>query len=258
MPTKKQGGNQLSSVRNALRILRSFSMDEPEKKVSDLSQSLGINKSTVSRTMATLANEGFVFKDPETQKYRLGLSIVSLGGVVNSTMDIYKESMPVLNKLVETSGETSHISILDNYEVIYLQKVECNHPVRFLTHVGKRNPTYCTSSGKILLAYSNDDVTETIIQKGLQPFTKNTITDPQKLRQHLRQIRKNGYTFSIEEFTEGVNSVAAPVYNYKGQVVAALSVVGPKQRIYGDKLQRIAKQVMQASADVSSRLGYWN
>ncbi|MBS4208310.1 IclR family transcriptional regulator [Bacillus sp. FJAT-50079] len=233
-------------------------MDEPEKKVSDLSQSLGINKSTVSRTMATLANEGFVFKDPETQKYRLGLSIVSLGGVVNSTMDIYKESMPVLNKLVETSGETSHISILDNYEVIYLQKVECNHPVRFLTHVGKRNPTYCTSSGKILLAYSNDDVTETIIQKGLQPFTKNTITDPQKLRQHLRQIRKNGYTFSIEEFTEGVNSVAAPVYNYKGQVVAALSVVGPKQRIYGDKLQRIAKQVMQASADVSSRLGYWN
>ena len=77
-------------------------MDEPEKKVSDISSSLGLNKSTVSRTMATLASEGFVFKDPETKKYRLGFSILTLSGIINSNMDIYRESQPVLNKLVET------------------------------------------------------------------------------------------------------------------------------------------------------------
>lgn len=249
--------NQLSSVRNALRMLKSFSMEEPEKRVSDLSESLGLNKSTVSRTMATLASEGFVFKNPETNKYRLGLSIVSLSGIVNNNTDIYKESLPVLNKLVESCGETAHISVLDNYEVIYLQKVECNHPVRFLTHVGKRNPLYCTSAGKVLLAYAKDDVVETVIENGLKAFTKNTITDPDQLRKHLKKIKQDGYAYSFEELSEGVNSIATPIYDYNGNVVSALSVVGPKQRIDNQKLKAITQQTVNASKEISDRLGYW-
>lgn len=249
--------NQLSSVRNALRMLKSFSMEEPEKRVSDLSESLGLNKSTVSRTMATLASEGFVFKNPETNKYRLGLSIVSLSGIVNNNTDIYKESLPVLNKLVESCGETAHISVLDNFEVIYLQKVECNHPVRFLTHVGKRNPLYCTSAGKVLLAYAKDDVVETVIENGLEAFTKNTITDPEQLRKHLKKIKQDGYAYSFEELSEGVNSIATPIYDYNGNVVSALSVVGPKQRIDNRKLKAITQQTVNASKEISDRLGYW-
>ena len=88
------GNNYLSSVKNALRILNSFTMDEPEKKVSDISSSLGLNKSTVSRTMATLASEGFVFKDPETKKYRLGFSILTLSGIINSNMDMFENHSP--------------------------------------------------------------------------------------------------------------------------------------------------------------------
>src|SRR5699024_700459 len=152
-------------------------------------------------------------------------------GIVNNNTDIYKESQPVLNKLVETCGETAHISILDNHEVIYLHKVECNHPVRFLTHVGKRNPLYCTSAGKILLAYTDKEVVEAVIENGLKKFTKNTITDPNKLREHLKEIKRNGYAYSFEELSEGVNSIATPIYDYTGKVVSALSVVGPKQRI---------------------------
>src|SRR3954468_994957 len=236
MEQNHTGDNYLSSVKNALRILNSFTMDEPEKKVSDISSSLGLNKSTVSRTMATLASEGFVFKDPETKKYRLGFSILTLSGIINSNMDIVRESQPILNKLVETLGETAHISIFDHLEVIYLQKVECNHPVRFLTHVGKRNPPYCTSSGKVLLAYSNEDVINQVIEKGLTKFTKNTITSPQKLRTHLKQIKEDGFANSIEEILDSVTSIAAPIYDYKGQVIAALSVVGPKQRIQSQKI----------------------
>ncbi|WP_376739706.1 IclR family transcriptional regulator [Bacillus canaveralius] len=253
----KEEESHLSSVKNALRILRSFTMDEPEKKISDLSTALGLNKSTVSRTMATLASEGFVYKDPETKKYRLGLSILSLSGIVNSNMDVYRESQPILNKLVESIGETAHISVMDHLEVIYLQKVECNHPVRFLTHVGRRNPLYCTSSGKVLLAYSNEDTIEAVMNKGLQQFTKNTITDPQKLRTHLKHIKENGFAFSLEEFLEGVNSIAAPVYDYKGRVIAAISVVGPKQRIQQHKVQGLAKKVVSAGKEISTRMGYW-
>ncbi|ASS89954.1 MULTISPECIES: IclR family transcriptional regulator [Aeribacillus] len=254
----KDEKNQLSSIKNALKILKSFTMEEPEKKISDLSNSLGLNKSTVSRTMKTLASEGFVYKDSETKKYRLGLSILSLSGVLFSNMDIYRESQPVLNKLVETTGETAHISVLDNLEVVYLQKVECNHPVRFLTHIGRRNPPYCTSSGKVLIAFSENETVEKIISKGLKRFAKNTITDPEKLRDHLKKVRENGYAVSIEELSEGVNSIAAPIYDYTGKVIAALSVVGPKQRINSYKLKAMAKQVIAASKEISERMGYLN
>ncbi len=256
MINTEQQGNQLSSVKNALRILQSFSMDEPEKRISDIAKSLQLNKSTVSRTMSTMASEGFVIKDPETQKYRLGLSILSLSGIINTNMDIYQESMPVLNKLVETCGETAHISVLENHEVIYLQKVECNHPVRFLTHVGKRNPAYCTSSGKVLLAFSDEGITEAIIANGLQPYTEETITDPDELRTHLKQVREIGHSYSFEELSEGVISIGTPIFDYTGKIVAALSVVGPKQRIHSGKIQSILHHTLRASSEVSSRLGY--
>ncbi|OLS34863.1 IclR family transcriptional regulator [Bacillus sp. MRMR6] len=256
METKNQEEHYLSSLKNALRILNSFSMDEPEKKISEISSSLGLNKSTVSRTMATLASEGFVYKDPETKKYRLGLSILTLSGVVNSSMDIHRESQPILNRLVETLGETAHISVLDHLDVIYLHKVDCNHPVRFLTHVGRRNPAYCTSSGKVLLAFSNDDVVDRVIEKGLNKYCKNTITDPKILRAHLREVKENGYASSVEEILDGVTSIAAPIFDYRGNVISALSVVGPKQRLQSHKIQAIAKKVISAALEVSTRLGY--
>lgn len=256
MEQKKRGENYLSSVKNALRILNSFTMEEPEKKITDISTELGLNKSTVSRTMATLASEGFVYKDPETKKYRLGLSILTLSGILNSNMDVYRESQPILNQLVEQIGETAHISIFDHLDVVYLQKVECTHPVRFLTHVGKRNPPYCTSSGKVLMAFSGDHIVDAIIDNGLVQYTKNTITDPDELRQHLEEIRKKGYAYSIEEFSEGVVTIAAPVYDYTGKVIAALSIVGPKQRIHPNKIPSIAKKVIEASKEISENMGY--
>lgn len=248
--------HHLSSVKNALRILRSFSMEEPEKKIRDLSESLGLNKSTVSRTMATLASEGFVFKDPHSKKYRLGLTILSLSGIVHTHMDIFQESQPVLHKLVQELDETAHISILDQNEVIYLLKIECNHPVKVLTHVGKRNPPHSTSSGKILLAFAEEEIVNQVIEDGLTPYTKNTITDSKKLKEHLTEIRKSKSAYSIEEFSEGVNSVAAPIYDYNGKVIAALTVVGPKQRIQPYKLQKYSKRVMQAALEISNRMGY--
>ena len=253
---KKNSDNYLSSVKNALRILNSFTMEEPEKKISDISTSLGLNKSTVSRTMTTLASEGFVYKDPDSKRYRLGFSILTLSGVINSNMNIYRESQPILNKLVDNIGETAHISTFDQLEVIYLQKVECNHPVRFLTHVGKRNPAYCTSSGKVFLAFSKEDYLEMIIDKGLTKYTKNTITDPNKLREHIKEVKNRGFAYSVEEFSEGVVTIAAPIYDYTGKVIAALSVVGPKQRISQDKIPFLAKKVISSSMDISRNMGY--
>jgi len=132
----------------------------------------------------------------------------------------------------------------------------CNHPVRFLTHIGKRNPAYCTSSGKVLLAFSDDEIVESVINKGLQKFNKNTVADPEQLRTYLKKVRKDGFAYSVEEFLEGVNSVAAPIYEYRGKVIAALTVVGPKQRIQTHKIPTLSKKVIQAAKEISEKMGY--
>ena len=108
------------------------------------------------------------------------------------------------------------------------------------------------------MAYSSPDIIEAIINQGLKKYTKNTITDPDKLRSHLNEIREHGYAYSVEEFSEGVITIAAPIYDYTGKVIAALSVVGPKQRIQQQKIPFFAKKVMSASTEISQNMGYFN
>lgn len=256
MSKTKSNPQTLSSVRNALRILKSFSTFEPTKRVSELAESLGLAKSTVSRLLATLASEGFVIKDEKTKAYKLGLSVLTLGGIVTNNFEIHKEAVPVLNKLVNDTGETAHLAILDGNDTIYIHKEECNHPVRILTHLGRRNPAYCTSSGKVLLAFSDRETVEQVIENGLVKHMPNTITDPDELRKELKKIREQGYAISTEELTEGTRSVAAPIRDYTGKVVCAVTVVGPIQRMHDHKIQEIAKKVVKAAEDASERLGY--
>lgn len=246
----------LSSVKNALRILNSYSLTETEKSISELSTSLGMGKSTVSRLMSTLASEGFVIKDPRTHKYRLGLSVLTLGGVIKSNITINKEAAPVVHQLVNQIGETAHLAILDGTDTIYIHKEECNHPVRILTSLGRRNPAYCTSSGKVLLAFNDSSLVDALIESGLKPIQKNTITDPNKLMAEIKQVKKDGYASSISELTEGVVSVAAPVRDYTGKVCAAITVVGPVQRIPKQKIPYFGKKVIEASKEASIRMGY--
>ncbi|RDW20142.1 IclR family transcriptional regulator [Oceanobacillus arenosus] len=256
MSIVKGGPQILSSVRNALRILKSFSTFEPTKRVGELAESLGLAKSTVSRLLSTLASEGFVIKDEKTNAYRLGLSVLTLGGIITNDLEIHKEAAPVLYKLVNDTGETAHLAILDGLDTIYIHKEECNHPVRILTHLGRRNPSYCTSSGKVLLAFSEPKIVDMVVDGGLVRHMHNTITDPEVLQHELETIQKQGYAVSTEELTEGTRSVAAPIRDYTGHVVSAITVVGPIQRMTNHKIDRIAKKVMEAGNEASERLGY--
>src|SRR5699024_5145750 len=156
----------LSSVKNALQVMNSFTIEYPERTVGELSVELGLAKSTVSRLVTTLSSEGFVIKDPNTRKYRLGISILALSGIISSNFEIYKEAAPVVNKLVNDLGETAHLTILDGTDTIYIHKEECTHAVRILTYLGKLNPSYCTRSGKVLITYSEQKVVDDVIVGG--------------------------------------------------------------------------------------------
>ena len=246
----------LSSVKNALRILQSFSLEEPEKKVTDLAKSLELGKSTVSRLLATLASEGFVAKDAETQKYRLGLSILNLNTIVIANLEIRKESQGILEKLVNEIQETAHIGVLDGGDIIYLNKVECNHPVQILTHIGRRNPAYCTSSGRVLLAHQKEEVIDNILKQDLQKFTPKTITSPDAIRSILKTAKEQGYAVCFEELREGVASISAPIRDYSGKVVNAITVTGPIHRMNNSNLTYYVSKIIAAANEISERMGY--
>lgn len=246
----------LHSVKNAMRILRLFSMDELELGVTEIASRLGLSKSTAHRLISTLSKKGYLEKNEANNKYYLGLAILSLTGIITTHMEIHREALPILQDLVEHVGETAHIGVLEEEDVVYLHKVECKHPVRLLSHIGKRNPAFCSSAGKVILAYQSNEVIARVVHSDLYRYGPNTITDPGKLRQNLLEIKRTGYSVSIDELHEGVVSIAAPVRDYTGEVIAAISVVGPKQRMPCGQFPHFIQNITLAAQKLSLQLGF--
>jgi IclR family transcriptional regulator, KDG regulon repressor len=247
----------LSSLTNALRALKCFTMDEPEKGITEIAQTLNLSKSTVHRVMTTLAEEGFVRRDEATHRYRLGLNVLSLGGIIMSNLEIYREGQHLLEEFLNRFDETVHLAVLEDYQTVYVSKLECNHPVKILTHVGRKNPLYCTSSGKAILAFQNEATLAEVVRRGLARFTDTTITTSSELHTELERIKKDGYATSHGELRDGVNSVAVPVRDYTRDVIGAVTVVGPAGRFTAQKMQAFAKQLGAIGKEISSRLGYY-
>lgn len=209
----------LSSVGNALDILNSFSIEQPEKGIRELAKELDISKSATQRLIATLADKGFVVKEPVSQKYRLGVSILGLSNIVTNNLEVHKEALPILEDLSKMTGETVHIGILEDLKLVYLHMVESKRPARIYAKIGNRIPSYCTGGGKAILAFQSREKIERVIEDGLVPYTNKTISDPEIFRSHLKKIKQQGYALSLGEFIEdNYISIAAPIYDYTGQV----------------------------------------
>ncbi|WP_394233984.1 IclR family transcriptional regulator [Niallia oryzisoli] len=243
-----------SSLRNALRLLHLFSVDEPELQLEDIAGKLEIGQSTAYRLVHTLIEEGFIVRDPSAKSYRLAASVLALSHTIMTKMQLCHLSIQILEKLAEVTGETAHIGVFKNHQVLYLLKMDSSYPVHLLSHAGRKNPVHCTSTGQVLLAYQSEETIEQVINKGLTCYTSTTITDPTKLKNLLKTIRAQGYAVSQEELHEGVISIAAPVKNAKGKVIAAVSIAGPTLRLNRQTIPKLIKQVQEASDRVSKKL----
>lgn len=244
----------LQSVQNGLRILQLFTQEKPVWGITEISKELQLTKSTVSRLVADLGAEGFLQK--EQQKYTLGFSLLSICGVITSHLEIHRESKDILRKLVDDLEETAHIAVLEGKEITYIHKIECPNPVPLLSSIGKRNPVTCTSAGKILLAFHKRNFIESIIKEGLPRIGPNSQTNPEEFKSQLSQIKKQGYSICIEEMEENAVSIAAPVRDYTGTVVAAVTVIGTRERIHENKMTGFIERIIEAANEVSLRLGY--
>jgi DNA-binding IclR family transcriptional regulator len=182
-----------------------------------------------------------------------------LASSVVDRMDIRNISRPYIRSLSEDVKEVVHLSILDGDEAVYIDKVESSKisSIRMHSQIGKRVPLYCTAVGKVLLARTDDNkIRELLLNKTLIKFMPNTIDSVDGFLDEVNRARANGYAMDNLEHEEGIRCIAAPIYDRKGKVVAAVSISGPIFYITEERLPELKEQILKTSKDISHQLGY--
>lgn len=249
----------VQSVDRALTIVNILKDHPKGLGVTEISHRLDVSKSTVHRLLSSLLIQGFVKQDVENERYQLGLKLIELGEVVSSHLNIRKTAAPYLNQLAEATGETVHLVMMDQLEIVYIDKTESEATIRMFSRIGKRAPMHCTGVGKAILAFLPEEkIDEVLTERPMTKFTENTITDPVEMKQHLKEIRQRGVAFDLEEHEEGIQCAAAPLFNYHGEVVGGISVAGPMMRVDEEKLKQLSVEVHRVSREISEMLGSQN
>ena len=252
----KVASGRLSSVTSSLRVLKVFADGESELGISGIAQRLGLAKSTVHRLAVTLAGEGFLEQNPQNGRYRLGLSLFSLGALVRQRMDVSNQAHSMLGALRDRTQETVHLAILNDTSIIYLYNMESAQAIGTRSYIGTRKPAFCTSEGRVLLAFNAPELSVAVLKEELLPRTPKTITSVKALRQLLEDARTNGYAIDDEESEVGMRSVAAPIRDISGKAIAAVGLAGPIQRLTKKELRRLVPEVMATAQGISERMGY--
>lgn len=243
-------------VDRVVDILETFTQLGPELGVSEISRALDLKKATAHRLLASLRRRGLVAQDPETRRYRLGMKLWELGSMATNHVEWIDRVKPFIQQLTERTGETTHLAVLSDGQVLYVDKVESAHSLRMPSQVGRRLPVHCTGIGKALVAYLPDEVLNGIIaRRGMASFTPNTITDRKRLADELEGVRSRGYSIDNEEIEEGLVCIGAPVRDHTAHVVAAISIAGPSSRLRPDRVPGHAEAVVDAANAMSATLG---
>ena len=242
------------SVERAMRILSSFDSEHGDRGVSEVAQLTGLHKATTHRIMMTLLNGGFLERLPDGERFRLGIRVVELGLGALRGLDVRRAAFPYMEQLVERFDETCDLGVFDRGWVLYVEVVRSQHSLTIAARVGRRLPAYCTASGRVFLAFLPPEVVDPVMGEPLKPCTEKTITSPARLREELETIRKRGYAIDDGEFEAGIRAVSAPVRNIDGEVIAALSIPGPTNRMPQERIPEIAEALLEVCDAISAHV----
>jgi IclR family transcriptional regulator, KDG regulon repressor len=244
-------------IDRAAQILDCFGFDHQELSVSQIGAMTALHRSTAHRILMALEYNDLIQQNPETGKYRLGMKLFKLGHQVVSHINLREIGRPFLTRIMNETKETVHLAVLDEDQVLYLDKVEGPHALRMPSRVGRRIPTYCTSLGKAMLSCLDDQEVKNIFRgQVLRPSTVNTVKTLNQLLADLRMIRKRGYAVDNEEIEIGLRCVGAPIKDYTGAMVGAISVAAPSARLSSQKIPAVGRLVVSTAAAISEKLGY--
>lgn len=250
----------IGSVAKALRILDLFDFGNEEMSVSEIAKRLNLNRSSIYPLLFTLHKFGYLQKNEQSRKYRLGFKLIEKGEVVIAQLEVAKVAEPYLHDLSHNMGESTYLAILEGMDVVY---IVCKHPtpqsfpyLMMNSPTGTRAPAHCTALGKVLLAFLEEEELDQLLKnKKLKPLTKNTITDPQVLKEHLAEVRGKGFAVDNEEFVEGGICASAPIKDHTGEVAAAISIFTPKVRASGERFKELIRKTKDTANKISYELG---
>lgn len=241
----------------ACDILECLAARGPELGVSEITDHLGLSKSTVHRILSVLDQREMVQRIRPTGKYILGIKLVELGSKAGSAYGLGELAGVHLKQLVEETGETAHLGVLRGDTVVSLSAVESPKTLRPPATVGRRSPAHSSSLGKCMLAdLSPDELEKALKGRELERFTPKTIVTLSGLLDELLKVRSQGYAVDDEEFEYGLKCIGAPIHDRSGHVIAAVSIAGPSSRLGPVSMKPFAAAVRRVASEISDALGY--
>jgi DNA-binding IclR family transcriptional regulator len=255
--SSNQGYKTLKDLAKIISLFNTFQVEE--RSVSEISKTLGMLPSKVSRMLRTIETEGFFERNSETGKYRLGIGFFELGMVYAFNFPLRKIVRPHIEQMAKELNMTASCGILKNCEVIVIDRVQ-NLNIDLLAYrIGLNLPIHSTSVGKILLAYLSEQEQDKILQSvNLMKFTDATVVDQELIKENLKLAKERGYATDEEETHEDLNCIAAPIRNGSGEVIAAINLMDEKNRTSAEKLFGFAGYLKEKALFISRQLGYGN
>ncbi|MEA4888048.1 MAG: IclR family transcriptional regulator [Clostridiaceae bacterium] len=248
----------LQTVDRALAILELLARHPDGLRPAEIAAAMGLSKVTTYRLLSTLLSRQFVERQDESGRYMIGLKVIEISSLRLNNLELKTEAQPWLRQLVNKVGQPVHLAIYDQGEIVYIEKVETVHSIRMYSQIGKRSPVYCTALGKVLLSAMPDQIVLDLLRQiDLKPFTPRTLTDPQLILAEVRQARETGYALDREEHEPGVFCLAAPIRDYRGQIIAAVSTAGGREDFLDDPRSELIIWLKDTAAAISRRMGFY-
>jgi DNA-binding IclR family transcriptional regulator len=249
--------NRHSTVAKVVTLLEAMAAREEGISVRELGREAGIDKSAISRLFEQLVELGVAEQDEFSGRFRVGPALFSLAATIHGHDTLWRAAEPILRELATAFNETCYLAVRDGDEIIFRDKVDCTHKVRYVIDPGERAPLHAGAGGRaVLMALSDDEVHEILKRTGLPAVTPRTVTDPDKLFALLHADRKRGYAASRGERVPAGGAVAAPYFDASGRCIGSIVFTCPDQRYDPAEEPEIAAAVLRASNELSRRLGY--
>lgn len=246
-------GNAVRSVDRAASLLIALGETQGEAGVTELARRLGLHKSTASRLLATLQKRGLVQQDDDSGKYRLGLTVVRLGGHAERSLDLRSIALSELESLARSVHETTTLEVLEGDSVLTVVYTDASGMGRDRT--GRNSPLHATAPGKVLLANQPEREVIRLSKIGFTPYTAHTIVRVDLLLEELARVRKRGFATAFGEHEPTVNAIAVPVFDQRASVVAALEVRASGNRITPSRVPELVDRAREVAAVITDHIG---
>lgn len=255
---KKPGAptGQVQSLTRGLSILEALAEAESGLTLTDLGRRVELPPSTTHRLLSTLEKMGYVYQAGDLGLWYVGLQAFRVGSTFLANRDFVAQSHSYMRRLMEHSGETANLAILDGTEAVFIAQVQCHEMMRTLVKLGSRVPLHASGVGKTIFAALPDEQIDAILKvKGLPRITENTIVVPETMWAALRVIRQRGYSFDDEEHARATRCVAATIYDEHAEPIGAISLAGPSSRLSDERIRQLGPAVARTAEELTRTLG---